>query len=160
CPPFLPNTTFDGEVKRFWGIFFVSAVLTGFTVVLDLSKAPNNLALSPTARYCIAGTAAFAILYSLGFSRLFGIKITVKQAFFTFAFLTIPWIPVFSFVIFFGPRFGKLSFVFYIMAYSFPVCILWSIARGISIVSERTKFRALLSLSPFLVIGGIFLYNV
>jgi hypothetical protein len=146
CPPFGPNTAFDGEEKRFWGVLFISAVLTGFSVVLDPAHLAENFSLTPAARYCIAGTAAFAILYCLGFSRLFGIKITIKQAFFVFGFLTIPWIPVFSFVVFFGNHFTKLSPIFVVMAYLFPIYVVWSLARGISIVSGRTTIRAIMSL--------------
>jgi hypothetical protein len=160
-PPFARNTLFAGESKRFWRVLFTSGLLAGISVLLEGGHAAKSFVLSPTARLCITGIAAFAGLYCLGVSRLFGLRITIGQAFFTFGFLVIPWLPIFSFIAFLGSNFGKLSLTFLLMCYLFPIYIVWSVAKGISVVSGASKLRAFLSLSALLgIMAGFGIYSL
>jgi hypothetical protein len=157
-PPFAKQTNFNEEAKKFWQIFFISAVLTGFSVVLGTEE---KFSLSPVARYFIGGIAVFAILYCLGLARFFRIDITIRQTFFVFGFLLFPWIPIFSFIIFAAGHFKPLAPMFVLMLWMLPWYIVWSIAKGISIVSDSSKLRCVLSVSLLvIVIEGLTVYIV
>lgn len=157
-PPFAKHTNFEKEVKSFWQVFFISAVLTGFSVVL---KTDEKFSLSPVASYCICGIVVFAILYCLGMSLFFRINISIRQTFFIFGFLLLPWIPIFSFIRFAAFRFGPLAPLFLVMLWVLPWYIVWSIAKGISIISGSSRLRCLLSISLLIaVIEGLAVYIV
>jgi hypothetical protein len=152
APIFVPGTSFTDQGKSFWSVFFTSGVLAGISILLDTNNNARSFTLSPVARLCITGIAAFSALYCLGVSRLFGIRISIRQGFFTIGFLIVPWIPIFSFVLFLGRHFAPLAVIFVLMCYVFSIYIVWSVAKGISVVSGASRLRAFLSLCILVVV--------
>lgn len=147
-PPFKRDGTFEGEAKRFFRLFAVSATLTAGVLGLDLGI---NLVLlkrgfetSPFVLKSVVMLGLIAVLYAF-YSRIFGIRVNFIQVFFAFSFAILPWAPIIAALVVAG-HFPILFFVFEIGWWGLLLHVLWLITRSISIITGVRQFRVALSL--------------
>jgi heme A synthase len=125
--------------------------------------AKNTVAQTRYSVIVILVGALFASLYALLLAPVFKVKIDIRQAFFAFLFLVLPWIPIVLFVWVLGivlPD-GPLvalfipSFIFLI----FPAMFIYQFSRGIALISGCQKGRCLASIAvPFAIVAVLILW--
>lgn len=175
-PPFVRNTEFQNQWQHLFRLMvlvllMIVTVLTFSYLGLSTSEkegimqsfAQNTVGQTRYIIFIILIGALFAALYALIVAPLFKVKITIPQAFFTFLFLLLPWVPIVSLVWVFGfvltdiplTAFFIIVFIYLI----FPAIVVFRFSQGISLVSGSTKRRCLASVAiPFLLFYSLMVW--
>ena len=166
-PPFVRNAEFQNPWQPLFRLIILVLIMIVTVMTfsyLGLSTSEKDGILQDFAkntgqqtRYTILIIligALFAALYALIVAPIFKVKITIPQAFFTFLFLLLPWIPVVLLVWVFGKVLPVVpAIAFFIIAFIFvifPAILVFRLTQGISLVSGSTKRRCLASVAiPF-----------
>lgn len=169
-PPFVRNSEFQNQWQHLFRLIvlvliMIVTVMTFSYIGLSTSEkegilqafAKNTVGQTRYAIFIILLGALFAALYALIVAPIFKVKITIPQAFFTFLFLLLPWIPVVLLVWVFGfvladdiPLIALFIPIFIFLI--FPAILVFRLTQGISLVSGSTKRRCLASVAiPFLL---------
>jgi hypothetical protein len=168
-PPFVRNSEFQNQWQHLFRLIIlvlimIVTVMTFSYIGLSTSEkegilqafAKNTIGQTRYAIFIILLGALFAALYALIVAPIFKVKITIPQAFFTFLFLLLPWIPivmlvwVFGFVLSDVPLIALFITIFIFLI--FPAIAVFRFSQGISHVSGSTIRRCLASVAiPFLL---------
>jgi len=144
-PPFQCGADFKNEWGRLFRLLSISVALTGALLGIDkLVLSGSSLALAPAFKI-VAGFGLAAVLYSI-YGCVFGMRVSPRQAFFCFALILLPWVPVFAAVKVAGPH---LNFWFLaIVSYVLYVYLFILVGKGLSKITGAHLLRASLSLVP------------
>jgi len=172
-PPFARNADFQNQWQHLFRLMIlvllmIVTVLTFSYLGLSTSEkegimqafAQNTVGQTRYIIFIVLIGALFAALYALIVAPIFKVKITIPQAFFTFLFLLLPWIPIVSLVWVFGFVLADVPLIaFFIIAFIFiifPAIVVFRFSQGISLVSGSTKRRCLASVAiPFVLIYAL-----
>lgn len=166
-PPFARGADFQNQWQQLFRLIvlvllMIVTVLTFSYLGLSTSEkegimqafAQNTVGQTRYIIFIVLIGALFAALYALIVAPIFKVKITIPQAFFTFLFLLLPWIPIVSLVWVFGfvltdiPMIALFIPIFIFLI--FPAIVVFRFSQGISLVSGLTKRRCLASVAiPF-----------
>lgn len=166
-PPFVRGAEFQNQWQHLFRLIvlvliMIVTVMTFSYIGLSTSEkegilqafAKNTVGQTRYAIFIILLGALFAALYALIVAPIFKVKITIPQAFFTFLFLLLPWIPVVLLVWVFGFVLADIPlialFITIFIFLIFPAILVFRLTQGISLVSGSTKRRCLASVAiPF-----------
>jgi len=149
---FRPQTTFQNdEISRLLRVLSFSAALTAATVAIGSLKATTASSLLSDANSLLSNSTCLKIavefvyvgLFYRVYSRLFKIRLSLRQSFFCFALVLIPWIPVISALKVVGDQTNALAFE--ACTYGIFLYLPWAVSRAIALVAEVSKLRALAS---------------
>ena len=172
-PPFSPKADFVDPWRHLFQLIIL--VLIMLTTVLTFSylglKASvkeeivtafvaNTAAQTRYTIIIILIGALFAILYALMIAPLFKLRVSVPQAFFTFLFVLLPWLPVVTLVWVLGyvipevplvPLFIPL-FIFVL----FPIFIVMKTGNALCLITGSDKRRCVASVAvPFVLLFAL-----
>lgn len=177
-PPFVRNADFQNQWQHLFRLIMlvmimIVAVMTFSYLGLSTSEkegilqdfAKNTVGQTRIAIFIILLGALFAALYALIVAPLFKVKITIPQGFFTFLFLSLPWIPIVALVWVFGfvlrdiPLIAPFIVIFIFLI--FPAILVFRLSQGVSLVSGSTKRRSLASFAiPFLLLYSLMFWMI
>jgi hypothetical protein len=175
-PPFVRNADFQNQWQHLFRLIMlvmimIVAVMTFSYLGLSTSEkegilqafAKNTVGQTRYAIFIILLGALFAALYALIVAPIFKVKITIPQAFFTFLFLLLPWIPIVTLVWVFGFVLADIPlialFITIFIFLIFPAILVFRLSQGISLVSGSTKRRSLASFAiPFLLLYSLMVW--
>ncbi|MFN0138948.1 MAG: hypothetical protein ACKVQW_02530 [Pyrinomonadaceae bacterium] len=172
-PPFVRDAEFQNRWQHLFRLIMlvlimIVTVMTFSYIGLSTSEqegilqafAKNTVAQTRYTIFIVLIGALFAALYALVVAPLFKVKITIPQAFFTFLFLLLPWIPIVTLVWVFGFVLEDVPLIaFFIIAFIFvifPAIVVFRFSQGISLVSGSSKRRCLASVAiPFFLVYSL-----
>ncbi|MGA3371599.1 MAG: hypothetical protein ABSC48_07545 [Terracidiphilus sp.] len=145
-PVFKPGSFFSGLEGRLARLFATCTTLTGAVLGLDwLLPGSHGGHVSLGLLTWIASFGAAAVSYQMYSRVLFRIRLSITQTFFIFAFVVLPWIPIFAVVNAFGRRvsFGPL---FLLVEMSLCAIVVFYLAIGVKTIAGVGMNFALFSL--------------
>jgi hypothetical protein len=147
-PVFKPDTSFSGLDGRLTRLFMACATLTGAVLGINwLLPGTGKGHVSLGLLTWVAGFAATAVFYSLYAGLVFRIRLSIRQTFFAFSFVALPWIPIFAVVNVFG-RWVPFGPLFLLLEISLCAAVIVYLVSGIRIIMPSVgRTRALSSIA-------------
>jgi len=157
-PPFKLDANFDDQSGRFVRMLITACALTAAVLGLSAIKVGDIgsdvvgiLFSTPFALKAVTFIALFAVLYWL-FARILGIRLGLKQSFYAFGFVVVPWLPIVAAVIVLGRHFPLFWFLYFIAIFSVPAYVLALLGTAIRTITGARRFRVIASLAiPVLI---------
>jgi hypothetical protein len=150
-PPFRLGADFpDSEWWHLLRVLSVSTAIAGFAVGVGDHLQGHSISFVPDSKavQVLGVFGCFGAIYHY-YSKLFGIKVNIKQSLFCFALVTVPWFPFYAFIKAAGASLGPFWFPAMVGLW---LVVIFFISRSLQIVSGASLIKTTLSLLVLAVV--------